>query len=122
MAKDLDYMVDDILSKQEERQREAGEKRVTRGDYPGLTILTRVYKILMWAVIAAGALIVVSGILTSLRGNTWGGIYLILVGFVGGASFALFCMVITEIIKLFIRIETNTREQVTLLKKLLDKK
>jgi hypothetical protein len=44
------------------------------------------------------------------------------VGLVGGASFALFCMVITEIIKLFIRIEINTREQVTLLKKLVEKK
>lgn len=122
MAEDLDYMVEDILSKQQERENKAGEKVVTKGDYPGLTMLIRIYKILMWTVIAAGALIVISGILTSLRGNAWGGIYLILIGFVGGASFALFCMVITEIIKLFIRIELNTRDQVTLLSKLLDKK
>jgi ABC-type anion transport system duplicated permease subunit len=122
MAEDLDNIVEDILSKQQEREKKAGEKVVTKGDYPGLTMLIKIYRILMWIVIVAGALIVISGILTLLRGNVWAGIYLILVGLVGGASFALFYMVIAEIIKLFIRIELNTREQVTLLSKLLDKK
>jgi hypothetical protein len=112
MSVDLDEMVTDILDKQKERQQKAAEKGEVVQDYPALHTLSRVYRIFAWVmgIIAAIGIVLCLAVIL-FRGEILAGFIAILIIAFVAASTILFALAVSELLKLFIRIELNTRKQ-----------
>lgn len=124
MSKDYDLMVDDILSRQDDTvsKLEAKDQWDRQRKYPALTTLSKIYKWAAWFMGVVTVIALVLVLLNMLRGQFWEGLKVFVYVAIIGAFTILFSLAFSEGIKLFTRIENNTKEQVRLLNQLVEQK
>ena len=129
MPEDLDGILTDILGEERYPEKEEGEEEALKkagklkmDKYPALQIISKIYKICGYICGGATLLLIAMTLFTIIGGRQVVELlkYALQVFIVGGIA-TLTCLASSEGIKLFIRIEINTRKQTHLLTQLLEK-
>ncbi|MCP4221680.1 MAG: hypothetical protein GY765_44060 [bacterium] len=123
MAEDLDGILDDILSKEKRAAMEQEVEQYTmKQKAPMLELLSDIYKIMAYICGGIFAILAVIGVFSLFGDMPKGPIFRgIIHSLLIGAVSVVTGLAVSEGIKLFIRIEANSRKQVLLLSKLVNK-
>ena len=120
--------VNEVLEvKTESEQKESAQQITSVSEetkYPALRVISGIYKALA-IIIGIGAFIALVYGISQLEGGYSAratGTSLIISSLISGIIGVIAFLAISEIIKLFIDLEDNSRKQITLLNKILDKK
>lgn len=103
-------------------QKDQSRDEFTAERYPALQTLSGVYLVLAWLAGISAIIFIIYGLsmLNNFRTKSEG-IDLIIQGLIYGVLGVIFCLAISQGIKLFVDLERNTRKQNQLLTKLLEK-
>ena len=93
-----------------------------KGKYPALRIISGIYRAVACVVAIGAGMLFFYSISLFQQGDEEIGAGLIISSLVFGIVGTITCLASSEILKLFIDLEGNTRKQIVLLDKLLDKK
>ena len=120
MSEDKNGAIWKVRSESQESLDEVSEET----KYPALAIISVIYRVLAIVAAVVAFIVLAYGVWVSTRayGAKAAGMVLVIYSLVFGILGVIAFLAISEIIKLFIDLENNSRKQITLLGKLLDRK
>jgi hypothetical protein len=119
---ELDGIIGDILDKQDTSAATTRVLKKERKEYPALYVFSNVYKYMGWIALVLIGLSVIVGTIKLIQVDFWTGLEFFIKFSLVGAFIFITALAAAEAIKIFIRLEQNTRKQTELLEKLLQKK